>query len=171
MSFRNLFFIHFKDINGNIELTEIRNYLSKLKYGFLFKPKNYQDELISKIIDNNFYFSITSHINSIECDDFFDLENAYLRSLLYPKIQQRKKEQEFLKKQFIFLDDVIKLIFTNENVESVEVFISGQFSTELEDYNTIDIKDRCLSKALVDVYNPTKKDNYIGFKTTKFVIK
>ena len=170
MSFRNIFVVHCEENSINSAIEKIRCFLAKLNYGVIYRPENYQDELISKIKDCKEYFTITINPNVVECDELFSLEIAFYQSLFYPKKEQRIKEQEILHKQFLFMDNVIDLIFGELNVYSIEVYISDQVSNCLEDYYEVVINDRCFSKALANVYEPRKKENYIGFKATKFII-
>ena len=69
------------------------------------------------------------------------------------------------------MDLIINMIFRSSFVKYVDVYISDQVSNFLEDYYEVSVNDRCLSKALANAYRPRKKEKYIGFKTTKFVIK
>ena len=71
-----------------------------------------------------------------------------------------------------FLDEIIKIIFQNDNVKLVEVYLSDQYSILLEDYSeVVDVINHKFIDALLESYNPTKKHNYYGIKTKKFIIK
>ena len=51
MSFRNIFVVHCEENSINSVIEKIRCFLAKLNYGVIYRPENYQDELISKIKD------------------------------------------------------------------------------------------------------------------------
>ena len=54
----------------------------------------------------------------------------------------------------------------NDNVETVEVYLSDQYSILLEDYlEEVNVIKYKFVDSLIERYNPTKKHNYYGIKT------
>lgn len=91
---------------------------------------------------------------------------------LRTKKEREKEEQNYLIEQFSFLNDFVNVIFQKlENNITIEFYFSDQYSTTLDSYKTIIVQNRNLTKAFVQSLQPTKKDDYIGVKTTKFIIK
>ena len=62
-------------------------------------------------------------------------------------------------------------MFSDENVESVDFYLSGQYSTEASDFDyLINVTDKNLTEALIKSYDPIKNNPYFGMKTAKFLI-
>lgn len=97
----------------------------------------------------------------------------YMISLkLKTKVQREKDEYNYLMHQFSFLNKFVDAIFQKlNNTISIEFYFSNQYSTTLNSYKPIVVQKRDLTEAFVQVLQPTKKDNYYGVKTAKFIIK
>lgn len=170
MSFRNLFVIHTNEYSSDM-YDNIRRKCESYGYGVLNNPKNYQDELVSKIIDCNYYFSITNDKNTKECEHIFSVDDVTDEFLHFSKKNLNTYGMKILQEKFCFLDDIVEVIFKDKNVTYIEVFISNQVSNYLEDYCDVIMDDRLLSKAMADVCIPKKRGDFLGIKTTKFVIR
>lgn len=172
MSTRNIFLIKLKeDTNINNLYNALNEFMLKNKFGIIFEPKNYQDEFLLKLNCKKNYFSLTENKNCVECEEIFENYDAFKYAITFPKKEFEERQKEFLYNKLGFIDELIKIIFKNNNVELVEVYISTQYSFLLEDYsNSITVNDKKFVDALIKSYNPTKKENCYGLKTTKFII-
>ena len=173
MSVRNIFLIKLKkDININLVYNELDEFMMNNKFGIQFEPKNYQNEILELLECNSNYFTLTNDKNSIECEDIFETYDSFEYAISFPKCEFKKREFEFLFNKLNFIDEIVKIILKQENVESIEVYVSDQYSISLNDYSkVIMVSDQKFVKALIESYNPTKKDNFFGIKTVKFIIK
>lgn len=173
MSARNLFLIKLiidEDINYIYE--QLENYMKSKMFCIKFEPKGYYDDLLDLLGCNKNYFIVTDEKENIECDEIFEDNDAFEYASAFPKKEFQAKEKEYLYKKLSFLDEIIKIIFLNNNVELVEVYLSDQYSFSLEDYSeVVDVINHKFVDALLESYNPTKKHNYYGMKTKKFIIK
>lgn len=173
MSARNLFLIKlYKEEDVRYIYNQLYEYMKNNKFGIKFEPKNYQDEILKLLNCNRNYFIVTDDKENIECEEIFNDNDAFEYALAFPKKEFQTKEKEYLYKKLSFLDEIIKILFLNNNVESVEVYLSEQYSILLEDYSeVIDVINHKFVDALLESYNPTKKHNYYGMKTKKLIIK
>ncbi len=173
MSARNLFLIKLKkDEDANYIYNELNDYMKNQRFGIKFEPKNYHDEILNLLDCDKNYFIVTDDKYNMECDEMFDTGDAFEYATLFSKNEFKNKIKDYLYNKLRFLDEIIKIIFQNEAVESVEVYISDQYSFLLEDYSAVvDVLNHNFVSALLERYNPTKKENYYGLRTTKFIIK
>jgi len=178
MSSRNLFIINNTGVNNFIRLknieVELVNLANYRKIGIHFNVLGYHDELINLLNIKHNYFCISESFTNIESEDIFSTNDSfeYIYKLKLNKTQSEIKEKNLLIKKFTFLNEIINIIFNNlPNISSVDFYISDQYSSTLTSYQTIEVVDKDLTKALVDSYEPTKKYNYFGLKTVKLVIK
>ena len=172
MSFRNLFIIKMKN-NENVDdiYFMLDKYMKYEKYGIKFEPMNYYDEILNLLHCNKNFFILTNDKIRIECEEIFDIEDAFKYALSFPKKEFEKKEKKYLYRKLCFINEIIKIIFYNDKVDLVEVYISPQFSQLLEDFSlVVNVKNYDFVDALLESYNPTRKCNYFGMKTSKFII-
>lgn len=177
MSYRNFMIIHTDSLN--ISLNNIREDLIEIarknKIGIHCDIKNYHNELLELLDIKNNYFCISDDFEHIECEDAFSIIEAfeYMISLkLKRKYERERAEKDYLINQFNFLNEFVNLIFSKfSNDVSLEFYFSSQYSLKLEDYRNIIVDNRNLTEAFVQSLQPTKKENYIGVKTVKFLIK
>lgn len=173
MSFRNLFIIKTKS-ESNIDniYKELNEFMRKYIFGIKFEPENYYDVILNLLGCNKNYFTITNDSNSMECEDVFDSFDAHIYATNFPKRDYRKKQEEFLKNQLSFIDDLIKIIFKYDQVEYIDVYISDQYSCTLEDYSrVIEVNDYRFTDLLIESYNSIKKENFYGLKTRKYIVR
>ncbi len=173
MSTRNLFLIKLhKEEDIRYIYNQLNEYMKNSKFGIKFEPKNYQNEILKLLDCNKNYFIVTDDKKNIECEEIFDDIDAFKYASAFSKKEFQTKEKEYLYSKLNFLDEIIKIIFKNDNVKTVEVYLSDQYSILLEDYSeVIDVINHKFVDALLESYNPTKKRNYYGMKTKKFIIK
>ena len=173
MSARNLFIIKAKNIeNAKKIYSQLDEYMMPINYSIIFEPTGYWDEILDLLNCDSYYFTITNGKNIKECDNIFDTEDSFCYAIKFPKYQFEDKMHEFLYKKLSCLNNIAKTVFKDDNVESIEFYISEQYSTVLNDFDwVIEVVDGNLSGALIKTFMPTKKDKYFGMKTVKFVIK
>ena len=173
MSARNLFLIKlYKEEDVTYIYNQLYEYMENNKFGIKFEPKNYYDEILNLLDCNKNYFIVTDDKENIECDEIFEDNDAFKYASAFSKREFQTKESEFLFNKLSFLDEIINIIFRNMNVESLEVYVSEQYSISLKDYSeVVDVINHKFVDALLESYNPTKKHNYYGMKTKKFIIK
>ena len=141
------------------------------KFGILFEPKGYNDDFLESIKCENQYFVLTDSDNCIECGDIFSTVDSFEYATIFPKKQFSNKEYEYLYNKLFFLNDIIKIIFSDIYTLSVEVYISNQYSTTIDDYNEVtNVVDGKLTEAIIKSYEPVKGNNYYGLKTIKFFV-
>ena len=173
MSARNLFVLK---SNNPIDTKRIYDavdaYMQPKIYSVVFEPKCYWDEILNCLDCKCNYFTLTEDKKYIECEDIFSIEDAFVYARRFPRKQFRDKEHEFLQHKLSFFNDVVNIIFQDRNVETVEIYISDQYSTSLDDFkNCIPVNDRDLTKALIGTFESTKREKYFGMKTVKFIIE
>ena len=173
MSARNLFLIKlYKEEDVRYIYNQLYEYMKNNKYGIKFEPKNYYDEILILLNCDKNYFIVTDDKENIECEEIFNDNDAFEYASAFSKKEFQTKEKEYLVNKLNFLDEIIKIIFQNDNVKLVEVYLSDQYSILLEDYSeVVDVINHKFIDALLESYNPTKKHNYYGIKTKKFIIK
>lgn len=173
MSARNLFLIKlYKDEDVRYIYNQLYEYMQNNKFGVKFEPKNYYDEILKLLNCDKNYFIVTDDKENIECEEIFNDNDAFEYASAFSKKEFQTKEKEYLVNKLNFLDEIIKIIFQNDNVKLVEVYLSDQYSILLEDYSeVVDVINHKFIDALLESYNPTKKHNYYGMKTKKFIIK
>ena len=173
MSARNLFLIKlYKEEDVRYIYNQLYEYMKNNKYGIKFEPKNYYDEILKLLNCDKNYFIVTDDKENIECEEIFNDIDAFEYASAFSKKEFQTKEKEYLVNKLNFLDEIIKIIFQNDNVKLVEVYLSDQYSILLEDYSeVVDVINHKFIDALLESYNPTKKHNYYGMKTKKFIIK
>lgn len=173
MSARNLFLIKlYKEEDVRYIYNQLYEYMKNNKFGIRFEPKNYYDEILKLLNCNKNYFIVTDDKENIECEEIFNDNDAFEYASAFSKKEFQTKEKEYLVNKLNFLDEIIKIIFQNDNVKLVEVYLSDQYSILLEDYSeVVDVINHKFIDALLESYNPTKKHNYYGIKTKKFIIK
>lgn len=100
---------------------------------------------------------------------YINYKKIYVKNII--KYQQ-KNEKEYLVNKLNFLDEIIKIIFQNDNVKLVEVYLSDQYSILLEDYyEVVDVINHKFIDALLESYNSTKKHNYYGIKIKRIYFR
>ena len=173
MSARNLFLIKlFKEEDVRYIYNQLYEYMKNNKFGIKFEPKNYYDEILKLLNCDKNYFIVTDDKENIECEEIFNDTDAFEYASAFSEKEFQTKEKEYLVNKLNFLDEIIKTIFQNDNVKLVEVYLSDQYSILLEDFSeVIDVINCKFVDALLESYNPTKKHNYYGMKTKKFIIK
>ncbi len=172
MSCRNMFLIRAKSINNvNCIYDKLVEYVKNKNISIMLEPKGYWNEILSLFNCSNYYFSVTEGRGIIECDEIFTTEDSFDYAVQFPKEQFKEKENEFLKAKLSFLNSIVEIVFSDENVENIEFYLSGQYSTDAGDFeHLINITDKKLTEAVINSYNPWKKDEYFGIKTAKFLI-
>ena len=97
MSFRNLFIIKMKN-NENVDdiYFMLDKYMKYEKYGIKFEPMNYYDEILNLLHCNKNFFILTNDKIHIECEEIFDIEDAFKYALSFSKTEFEKKEKEYL---------------------------------------------------------------------------
>lgn len=173
MSARNLFVLK---SNNPIDTKRIYDavdaYMQPKIYSVVFEPKGYWDEILNCLGCKCNYFTLTEGKEYIECEDIFSIEDAFVYARNFSRQQFRDKEQEFLRQKLLFFNDIVNIIFQDRNVETVEVYISDQYSTDLDAFKCcIQVADEKLTEALIDTYKPIKKEKYFGMKTVKLIIE
>ena len=173
MSTRNLFIIKAKSIEKVQQIYgQLDEYMMSKTFSIAFEPKGYWDPILALLECNNFYFAITNNEHTMESEDLFSLEDSFDFAINFPKNQFKAKEYEFLYKKLSFLNNIVNIVFKDNNVETIEFYISDQYSTVLSDFDCIiEVVDGKLVEALIETFKPMRKYRYYGMKTTKFVIK
>lgn len=173
MSARNLFIIKSQNIeNAKKIYSQLDEYMMPINYSIIFEPKGYWDEILDLLDCDSYYFTITNGKNIKECDNIFDTEDSFCYAIKFPKKQFEAKEYEFLYKKLSFFNNIVEIVFRDDNVEAIEFYISDQYSIDLNDFNwIIEVVDGRLSEALIETFKPTRKNKYFGMKAVKFVIK
>ena len=173
MSFRNLFLIKLKkDVNISIIYKDLCEYMLNSNFGICFEPQKYYDEILELLECDKNYFTLTEDKNHIECEAIFGCTDAFNYASCFLKREFKKRDIEYLYNKLSFIDELLNIIFGHECVETVEVYISDQYSILLEDFSrVIKVEDHRFTDALIASYEPTKADKYYGVKTTKFIIK
>ena len=172
MSCRNVFIIRANsNNNANRIYDKLHEYVKNKNISIMIEPKGYWDEILSLFDCSNYYFSVTEGKGIVECDEIFSTEESYFYACQFPKNQFEKKEYEFLKAKLSFFDSITEIVFSDENVENIEFYISGQYSIYAGDFEHLNVTDKKLSEALIYSYNPSKKDQYFGIKSVKFLIE
>ena len=172
MSCRNVFIVKAKSINNaHCIYKKIAEYIENKSISILFEPKGYWDEMFRILNCNAYYFSVTDGKDIVECEDIFSTEDSFDFAFQFPKNQFRDKEYEFLTRKLSFLNHIVEIIFSDENVESIDFYVTGQYSTNESDFDyLINVTGKNLTEALIKSYSP--KENYpsFGMKDAKFVI-
>lgn len=177
MSYRNFMIVHTDFPNNSLDniKKELIELARKKNIGIHLNILDYHNELLELLDIKKNYFCISNDFKNVECEAIFSTIEAfeYMISLkLRTKKEREKAEQNYLIEQFSFLNDFVNVIFQKlENNITIEFYFSDQYSTTLDSYKTIIVQNRNLTKAFVQSLQPTKKDDYIGVKTTKFIIK
>ena len=172
MSCRNVFIIRAKNTNNADSIyKKVAEFVKKQKISILFEPQGYWDEILSVFNCNAYYFSVTEGKGIVECDDIFSTEDSFDFAVQFPKNQFEEKEYEFLSAKLSFFNHLVEIVFSDENVESIDFYLSGQYSTEASDFDyLINVTDKNLTEALIKSYDPIKSNPYFGMKTAKFLI-
>ena len=172
MSCRNVFVIKAKNINNaDCIYKKIAEYVKKQKISILFEPKGYWDEILNVFNCNSYYFSVTEGKGIVECDDIFSTEDSFDYAVQFPKKQFEEKEYEFLTTKLSFFNRIVEIVFSDENVESIEFYLSDQYSIVASDFDyLINVTDKNLTEALIKSYAPSNKNRRFGMKTAKFVL-
>lgn len=173
MSARNIFVLKSIDsVNAKRVYDALSAYMQPNKFSIVFEPKGYWDEILNCLDCECNYFTLTEDKEHIECDDIFSTTDSFAFARQFPRKHFNDKEHEFLQNKLACFTDIIKIIFENFNVEVVEVYISDQYSTDLDAFKyCIQVTDEKLTEALIDTYGPTKKEKYFGIKTVKFIME
>ncbi len=125
MSARNLFLIKlYKEEDVRYIYNQLHEYIKNNRFGIKFEPKNYYDEILKLLDCNRNYFILTYDKENIECEEIFNDNDAFKYVSAFPKKEFQAKEKEYLYNKLSFLDEIIKILFLNNNVESVEVYLS-----------------------------------------------
>jgi hypothetical protein len=172
MSCRNLFVINAKNTkNSHTTYRKLNQYIIDHDFSILFEPKGYWDEILSVFNCNDYYFAVTEDKGIMECDEIFSIVDSFDYAVQFPKKQFKEKEYEFLVAKLSFLNRIVEIVFSDENVESVEFYLSDQYSIDVSDFDyLINVTDKNLTEALIKTYQPSKKANYFGIKTAVFSI-
>ena len=173
MSGRNLFVIKSEqEINNRCIYDDLYRYMETKKFGIVFEPQEYCDELLNSIDCKRNYFAITDNHSCLECGDLFSTIDSFEFAIKFSKKQFASKEYEYLYQKLAFLNEVIKIVFHDPNVEKIEIYISDQYSTSIEDYTvSCDVTNGDFTKALIKSFEPIESHAYYGMKTMKFLVK
>lgn len=177
MSYRNFMIVYTNSTNNSLDRLkeDLIEVAKKNSIGIHFNIVGYYNELLEVLNITNNYFCISDDFEHIECENTFSIVEAfdYMISLkLDGKEEKKRAEKNYLIQKLKFLNEFVELIFqTMDNHVSIEFYFSDQYGSTLEDYRNIIVDKRNLTEAFVQMLQPTKKDNYIGVKTTKFIIK
>lgn len=87
-----------------------------------------------------------------------------------PLEQAKVKEKELLLEKFTFLNEIINILFQQQNIQSIDFYVSDQYTYLLSDYNQIEVENEDLNGAYLQMLKPAKEENYFGLQTTKFII-
>lgn len=177
MSYRNFMIVYTNSINDSLDRLkeDLIEVAKKNNIGIHFNIVGYYNELLEVLNIKDNYFCISDDFEHIECENTFSIVEAfdYMISLkLKEKDEKQKAEKNYLIQKLKFLNEFVELISqTFNNHVSIEFYFSDQYGSTLEDYRSIIVDKRNLTEAFVQSLQPTKKANYIGVKTTKFLIK
>ena len=174
MSATNYFIVKKKNHKIAFGLEECTDDLVRLALekgiGIRFNILDYKSEVLKSLGVNWDYFWLSDGFYSTETDELFSQADTYEQiKRLKPK-EGEAKERELLSKKYDFFNRILHLLFKQSNVESVDFYVAYSPAI-LSDYKTVEIKDRNLTQAFINMLSPTKQENYFGLKTTKFVIK
>ena len=172
MSARNMFVINAKTNENASNIYDIlTQYMASQPCSIVFEPSGYWDEILKLLDCNSYYFSITDSTKHIECEDLFSIDESYDFAMAFPKKQFDNKVNEHLNTKLSFVNDIVKIIFFDPNVLNIEFYVSDQYSITLEDFHClVSVLDKNLCDALIKTYNPSKRQDYYGMKTAKFLI-
>lgn len=173
MSARNLFVLRFNDTANSKTLYDVLDaYMKFTNFSIVFEPMGYWDEILNCLNCKRNYFTVTENKCVIECEDIFSTRDSFEYARRFPRRYFRDKEHEFLQNKLSFLNDIVQILFEDSCVKSVEVYMSDQYSTDLDAFDRcIQVVDRNLTEALIGTYQSTKKDKYFGMKTVKFIVE
>jgi hypothetical protein len=173
MSARNLFVLKSSNsIDAKKIYDTLNEYMKSNEFSVIFEPKGYWDEILSCLGCECNYFTTTENKYCIECEDIFSTVDSFAFARKFPRKLFRNKEYEYLWRKLSFFDDIILIVFEDPNVEAVEVYISNQYSTDLDSFdNCVQVTDGKLTEALISTYEPSKKEKYFGMKTVKFIVE
>ena len=161
MSERNFFIINESAPNSCFKnmFEELIQFGSAQKIGIHINVKEYDgelNELLEHLNVKENYFSISDDCpGSLETDDLFDLA-GYMN----------KKE---CIEGFEFLNQIVKIIFSDPSVKDVDFYISDVPAVLPSDYEIVKVKGKNLAEALAgEIFS--KKNWYIGIPTACFKI-
>jgi hypothetical protein len=141
-------------------------------FSIVLEPVGYWDEILNCLDCECNYFTVTENKHVIECEDIFSIKDSFEYARRFPRKYFHDKEHEFLHHKLSFFNDIVQILFEDPNIESLEIYISDQYSTNLDAFDRcIQVVDRKLTEALIGTYQPTKKDKYFGMKTVKFIVE
>ena len=173
MSERNLFILK---SNNSIDVKRIYDavdmYMQPKSFSVVFEPRGYWDEILNCLGCNCNYFTLTESKEHIECENIFSTVDSFAFACKFPRKHFRDKEYEYLQDKLSCFNDIVEIIFEDPNVVAIEVYISDQYSTDLDAFKRcIQVTDGKLTEALIETYEPTKKEKYFGMKTVKFIVE
>lgn len=170
MSARNILIIESNKTTDDI-YKKLYNLIKMKECGIIFEPKDYWEPILFQLNCNNNYFTITEDKTTIECGGIFETVTSFEYAITFSKKEFKKREKEFLHRKLSFFDDIIDIIFSDKEVQKVEMYLCTEYSITLDDFDqVIEVNNGRLCDAIIGSYECTKKEKYYGCKTRKFVI-